>query len=152
VKITLFGSLPVMNKRAPCPTSPTPRPCSSSSSSSPTPALVAPDGQFQWKASSFSYGDSRAAGQPSEPASKSGTNELSAEAEEAANKRPIGRPKRDCYDLTIWLWGHLRGTAVMHRGIGTHEGEAVWQGEGEWEECVGDQRLCMQSRLEQPSS
>ena len=49
-------------------------------------------------------------------------------AEEAANKRPIGRPKRDCYDLTIWLWGHLRGTAVMHRGIGTHEGKLCGRG------------------------
>jgi hypothetical protein len=41
----------------------------------------------------------------------------------------------------------------MHRGIGTHEGEAVWK--DEWEEGVGveeDQRLLMQSRLEQPSS
>jgi len=64
-------------------------------------------------------------------------------AEEAANKRPTGRPEKDCYGLTIWLWGHLRGTAVMHRGIGTHEGEAVWQGEDELEEGVGveeDQR------------
>ena len=37
----------------------------------------------------------------------------------------------------------------MHRGIDMHEGEGVW------EEGVGvekDQRLCMQSRLEQPSS
>ena len=25
----------------------------------------------------------------------------------------------------------------MHRGIGTHEGEAVWQGKDEWEEGVG---------------
>ena len=49
-------------------------------------------------------------------------------AEEAANERLIGRPKKDCYSLTIWLWGHLRGTAVMHRGIGPYEGEAVWQG------------------------
>ena len=43
----------------------------------------------------------------------------------------------------------------MHRGIGFHEGEVVWQGEEEREKGVGaeeDQRLCMQSRLEQPSS
>jgi len=38
----------------------------------------------------------------------------------------------------------------MHRGIGTHEGEAVWQGKDEWEEGVGLKRtklqhLCMQS-------
>jgi len=60
-------------------------------------------------------------------ASKQEQNGLSVEAKEAANKRPIGRPKKDCYGLTIRLWRHLRGTAVMHRGIGTHEGEAVWQ-------------------------
>jgi len=24
-------------------------------------------------------------------------------AEEAANKRPIGRPEKECYGLTIWL-------------------------------------------------
>ena len=43
----------------------------------------------------------------------------------------------------------------MHRGIGTHEGEAVWQGGDEWEEGVGaeeDQSLRMHSRLEQSSS
>jgi hypothetical protein len=43
----------------------------------------------------------------------------------------------------------------MHRGIGTHEGEAVWQGKDEWEEGVGveeEQHLRRQSRLEQPSS
>ena len=28
----------------------------------------------------------------------------------------------------------LRSSAVMHRGIGTREGEAVWQGEDELEE------------------
>jgi len=75
---------------------------------------------------------------------------LSAEAEEAANNRPIGWPKQDCCGLTIWLWGNLRGTAVMHRGIGTHEGEAVWQGEDELEEGLGfeeGQRSPMQSRL-----
>ena len=55
-------------------------------------------------------------------------------AEEAANQRSIGRPKKDCYSLTIWLWGHLRGTAVIHRGIGTRVGEAVWQGKDEREE------------------
>ena len=27
--------------------------------------------------------------------------------------------------------------SFMHRGIGTHEGEAVWQGKDEWEEGVG---------------
>jgi hypothetical protein len=53
-------------------------------------------------------------------------------AEEAANKRPIDRPEKNCYGLTNWLWGHLRGTAVMHRGFGTHEGVAVWH-EGEEE-------------------
>ena len=75
--------------------------------------------------------------------------------EEAANKRPIGRPKKDCYGLTIWWWGHLRGAAAMHRGIGAHEGEAVRQGEDVLKEGVGveeDQRLRMQSRLKQPSS
>jgi hypothetical protein len=79
--------------------------------------------------------------------------------EEAANKRPIGRPEKDCYGLILWLWFtsgvYLRGTAVMHRGIGTHEGEAVWQGKDEWEEGAGveeDQCLRMQSKLEQPSS
>ena len=43
----------------------------------------------------------------------------------------------------------------MHRGIGTHEGEAVRQGEDVLKEGVGveeDQRLRMQSRLKQPSS
>ena len=30
---------------------------------------------------------------------------MSAEAEEAANKRPIGRPKKDCYGLTTWTSG-----------------------------------------------
>ena len=36
---------------------------------------------------------------------------------QAANKRTIGRPEKDCYGLTTWLWGHLRGTAaVTHRG------------------------------------
>jgi hypothetical protein len=52
-------------------------------------------------------------------------NRLSAEAEEAANNKLIGRSKKDCYGLTIWLLGHLRGTAVVHRGIGTHMREKL---------------------------
>jgi len=49
-------------------------------------------------------------------------------AEEAANTRPIGRPEKNCYGLTVCLWGHLKGTAVMHRGIGTHEGKLCGRG------------------------
>jgi hypothetical protein len=44
--------------------------------------------------------------------------------EEAANKRPIGRPKKD-------FWSHnldIRGTAVMHRGIGTQRGKLCGRG------------------------
>jgi hypothetical protein len=114
-----------------------------SAAAAPASAPVAPEGEFQ----DASRGDSQAAvrgrnpRQPSEPASKSGTG---AKAEEAANIRPIGRPKKDCYGLTIWLQGHLRGTAVKHKGIGTHEGEAVWQGEDEWEEGVGVKRTKLQ--------
>jgi hypothetical protein len=36
--------------------------------------------------------------------------------------------------------------------IGIHEGEAVWQGEDEWEEGVGVERFHMRSRSEKPSS
>jgi hypothetical protein len=76
-------------------------------------------------------------------ASKQKRNELL--AEEAANKRPIGRPEKDCYGLTTWLWGHLRG-------IGTHEGEAVWQGEDEWEEGVGVEESACRAGLSNPAA
>jgi hypothetical protein len=70
--------------------------------------------------------------------------------------KTLRRPEKDCCGLTIWLWGHLIGTAVMQlqRGIGTHEGEAVWQGEDEWEEGEGLKRTNarMQSMFKQPSS
>jgi len=82
--------------------------------------------------------DSKSWRQPSSRAtvraSKHKQNGLVAEGEEAANKRPIGRPKKDCYSLTIWTSG---SQLLCNRGIGTHEGEAVWQGEDEWEEGVG---------------
>jgi len=39
--------------------------------------------------------------QPIEPASKNGTAERL--AEEADNKTPIGKPKKDCYGRTTWF-------------------------------------------------
>ena len=41
----------------------------------------------------------------------------------------------------------------MHRGIGTHEGEAVWQGKDEWEEGVGveEEQAATLAHAEQPS-
>jgi hypothetical protein len=119
-----------------------------SAAAAPAPAPVTPDGEQ----AAATAEQQLASNSPSQQAKAERAELL---AEEAANRRPIGRPEKDCYGLTNWLWGNVRGTAVMHRDIGTHEGEAMWQGEEEWEEGVAveeDQRLRMQSRLEQPSS
>jgi len=106
----------------------------------PAPAPVAPKGNSQRKASNFSKSTATAeqkavlqlsaaggaaGNQPSQQAKAERDEKL---AEEAANKRPIGRPKKGCYSLT--LWGHSRG-------ISTHKGEVVWQGEDERKEGVG---------------
>ena len=77
---------------------------------------------------------------PQQLASDSPSQQAKAEwaellAGEAANTRPIGRPKKECYGLTVWLWVYSRGTAVMRRGNDTQgeaEGEAVWLGGNDW--------------------
>jgi len=93
--------------------------------------------------------------QPSEPVSKS---ELGAEAEEAANIRPIGRPKKDCYGLTIVGCGdtsgaQLLGTEALALMRGELGGRGKMNGRKAWGlKRTKLQRLRMQSRLEQPQS
>ena len=139
MKLTLFGSLPIINSER----NPPPRPRSHSTRQ--------PQPQQQHQHRLLPRGNS---GQPSSRAtvraSKQKRNGLSAEGG--------SQQKADWKAKERLLRSHnmdLRDTAVMHRGIGTYEGEAVWQGEDELEEGVGVeevQRLRMQSRLEQPSS
>ena len=74
---------------------------------------------------------------PQQLASDSPSQQAKAEwaellAGEAANTRPIGRPKKECYGLTVWLWGYSRGTAVCEGAMACMEGEAVWLGENDW--------------------
>ena len=113
VKITLFGSLPVMNnERDPASPPPAPPPApaaaAAAAAAAPAPAPVAHKENsqrelFQTRSDSqvesASAAEGAAAGdRPSQQAKAERAEQL---AEEAANKRPIGRPKKDCYGLTI---------------------------------------------------
>ena len=109
VKITLSGSLPVMNSERYSP----PRPLSHSTrqpqqqqqqQQQPQPQpqhRLLPRGNFGKQAA---VTVEQQGNRPSQQAKAEWAELL---AEEAANKRPIGRPKRDCYGLTIWVWIHL---------------------------------------------
>ena len=89
------------------------------------PAPVAHEGEFR----KASRGDSRAA---------IGSHPIQQVKAEWAERRGGGSQQKAGWQAEERLLrSHdldLRDTAVMHRAIGTHEGEAVWQGEDELEE------------------
>ena len=102
VKLTLSGSLPVINSER----YPPPRPlsqhqaASASAAAAPVPAPVAPKGEFR-KAIAAATAEQQLASNSLSQQTKAEHAELL--AEEAANEKPIGRPSKDCYGLTIWL-------------------------------------------------
>jgi hypothetical protein len=130
LKLILPGSLPVMNSERYLPRCPLPHSTRQPQQQQSQRRLLLREISGKQPAATA---EQKLASKSSSQQAKAGRAEL--RAEEAANKSPIGRPEEDCHGLTILLWGHLGGTAVMHK----HEGEAVWQGEDERGEGVGEE-------------
>jgi len=105
VRITLSGLLAGIERPAP-PDPPAPPPASaepgpsSAAAAAPVPAPVAPKGEFR-KAIAAATAEQQLASNSLSQQTKAEHAELL--AEEAANEKPIGRPSKDCYGLTIWL-------------------------------------------------
>ena len=128
VKLTLSGSLPVMNsERYPLPRplfhitrQPQPQPQQQQQPQPQHRLLPRSNSRKQAAATAEQQGD-----RPSQQAKAK-------RAERRAGGG--GQQNADWQAKERLLRSHnldLKGTAVMHRGIDTHEGEAVWQGDEE---------------------